>query len=172
MPNIILKSTACVLVSSGSACLLAKHKCWSVGKIFTFGHQRVIILSVGHPEKLSAINFSHKNFDQQLNSILDSLLCAQFDIILWDNTIIIHINLIWSKLTKTTSNKTYGHRNGTKLRSPQPQVLNLLLHPQIFGLWSNTAKHSGKKELPEFMALRQGKANQIILIPLPGNSII
>ena len=47
----------------------------------------------------------------------------------------------WKK-TKKTINKTFGCRNGLKLRPPQPQVLNLRLRPQNFGLWSNTGVQS------------------------------
>ena len=45
----------------------------------------------------------------------------------------------WKK-TKKTTNKTFGHRNGLKLWPPQPQVLNLRLRPQNFGLWSITVQ--------------------------------
>ena len=50
--------------------------------------------------------------------------------------------------SKKATNKTFGRRNGLKLRptQPQPQVLNLQLRPQNFGLWSNTAKICMRKK--------------------------
>ena len=53
----------------------------------------------------------------------------------------LHFSLHCGKKLKQTTNKTFGRRNGLKLRppQPQPQVLNLRLWPQNFGLWSNTA---------------------------------
>jgi hypothetical protein len=121
---------------------LCLYQCWTVGAIFTFGRSRMF-----SPDKLppSGVGRSRSRRIKNSQTYVITLLISNHSnclrefyknvikkgpvLILRDNTIIININLSvmkntfqppFRKKTKKTTNRTFGRRNGLKLRPPLP----------------------------------------------------